>query len=493
MIWQGNYAKLFIDGEWVDPSSSETIEVVSPFTEQVVARAPSASRADVDRAVAAAREAFDRGPWPQMTLAERLEVLRRLSHAYRERREVLAGLVTEEMGCPISQSLMMQATDPRIILDAFLELAPQYPFSMVRRSGTASALVTREPVGVVAAVVPWNTPQSVSIMKLAPALLCGCTVVLKPAPETPLDAYLLAEMLQSAGLPAGVVNVMPADREVSEYLVTHPGVDKVAFTGSTAAGRRIASLCGQNLKRVTLELGGKSAAVILDDADLDATVESLRRGALRNSGQICSLKTRIVVPQRREDELLDRLTAMVASMPVGDPADPATQIGPLVSRRQRERVEGYIEAGRAQDAKVVLGGGRPAGLDRGWFVEPTIFTGVEPSMTIAREEIFGPVLAVLAYDGEEQAVAIANDSEYGLNGSVFTSDLEHGLAVARRIRTGTVELNGNPAGFGAPMGGFKNSGIGREAGLEGIDAYVEPKSVGLPASLADELSYAADA
>ena len=308
------------------------------------------------------------------------------------------------------------------------------------------------------------------------------------SPETPLDAYLLADMLVSAGLPDGVVSIVPTDREVSEYLVTHPGVDKVAFTGSTAVGRRIASLCGRDLKRVTLELGGKSAAVILDDADLDATVESLRLGSLRNSGQICSLKTRIVVSRRREDELLDRLTAMVASMPVGDPADPATQIGPLVSARQRDRVEGYIAAGRAQGAKAVMGGSRPAGLDRGWFVEPTIFTGVGPSMTIAQEEIFGPVLAVLAYDGEEQAVAIANDSDYGLNGAVFTTDLNHGLAVARRIRTGTVELNGNSAGFCSPMGGFKNSGIGREAGPEGFDAYVEPKSIGLPTSLADALS-----
>ncbi len=488
MIWQGNYSKLFIGGQWADPSSDKLIQVISPFTEQPVASVPAAAEADADRAVTAAREAFDLGPWPRMTLADRMAVLRRLSQAYTERREMLADLVTEEMGCPISQSQLTQATQPRIILDTFLDLASHYPFETVRRSGTGNSLVTREPVGVVAAVVPWNAPQNTTMMKLAPALLSGCTVVLKPAPETPLDAYLLADMLVSAGLPDGVVSILPADRDVSEYLVTHPGIDKVAFTGSTAAGRRIASLCGQNLKRVTLELGGKSAAVILDDADLDATVESLRFGSLRNSGQICSLKTRIVVSRRREDELLDRLTAMVASMPVGDPADPATQIGPLVSARQRDRVEGYIAAGRAQGAKAALGGGRLAGLDRGWFVDPTIFTAVEPAMIIAQEEIFGPVLAVLAYDGEEQAVALANDSDYGLNGAVFTSDLDHGLAVARRIRTGTVELNGNTAGFCSPMGGFKDSGIGREAGLEGFDAYVEPKAIGLPPDLADALS-----
>ncbi len=487
MVWQSEYSKLFIGGRFVGSESGETLKVVSPFTEAVVAEVPSASRADIDRAVAAAREAFDQGPWPRMTLAERMEILRRLGEEYGKNRDVLAGLVTDEMGCPIGMSRTYQASNPKIIIDTFLDLAPSYPFSEVRRSKTGNALVTREPLGVVAAVVPWNAPQVVTMIKLVPALLAGCTVVLKPAPETPLDSYLLAEMLQSAGLPDGVVNIVPADREVSEYLVTHPGVDKVTFTGSTAAGRRIASLCGQALRRVTLELGGKSAAIVLDDADLDATVEALRIGSLRNTGQICSLKTRILVSRNREAELLERLTAMVASMPVGDPRDPATQLGPLVSQRQRERVEGYIEVGAAEGAKVVLGGGRPRGLERGWFVEPTIFSQVQPSMRIAQEEIFGPVLAVLAYEDEDQAVAIANDSEYGLNGSVFTSDPQRGLQVARRMKTGTVELNGSPAGFGAPMGGFKSSGIGREAGPEGFEAYVEIKSVGLPAGFADTL------
>jgi acyl-CoA reductase-like NAD-dependent aldehyde dehydrogenase len=487
MTWEGHYDSLFIGGDWVAPTTSERIAVVSPATEKVVARVPAASRDDVDRAVAAARQAFDAGPWPRLELSERMSVLRRLSDDFGERQDLIAELITEEMGCPITLSRWMQGRVPRAILDTFLEIAPEYPFSSVRRARTGNALVTREPVGVVAAVVPWNTPQSATMMKVAPALLTGCTVVLKPAPETPLDAYLLAEMVQEAGLPDGVLNVVPADREVSEYLVTRREVDKVAFTGSTAAGRRVAALCGHDLRRVTLELGGKSAAVILDDADLGTAVESLRLGALRNTGQVCSNKTRIIVSRRRESELLDRLSAMVASMPVGDPNDPATEIGPLVTARQRERVEGYIAAGRAEGAKAVLGGGRPAGLDRGWFVEPTVFAGVEPGMRIAQEEIFGPVVAVLAYEDEEQAVAIANDSDYGLNGAVFTSDPEHGLAVARRIRTGTVELNGSPAGFYAPMGGMKCSGIGREAGPEGLDAYVELKAVGVPQELADVL------
>jgi aldehyde dehydrogenase (NAD+) len=486
--WHGHFDRLFIDGAWVPASSGDTIDVVSPVTEGVIAQVPAGSRDDVDRAVAAARQAFDVGPWPRMPLAERIEVLRRLSTAFGERREVLAALVSAEMGCPISLSRTMQAAGPKVLIDTFVELAPAYPFASVRRSGTGNALVLREPAGVVAAVVPWNAPQVVSMIKLGPALLAGCTVVLKPAQETPLDSYLLAEMLTEAGLPPGVVNIVPAERDVSEHLITHPDVDKVAFTGSTAAGRRIASLCGHDLRRVTLELGGKSAAIILDDADLGTVVETLRVASLRNSGQVCSNKTRILVSRSRHDELAERLTEMVASMPVGDPADPATQIGPLVSARQRDRVEGYIVAGTAEGAKVVMGGGRPAGLSRGWFVEPTIFTGVQRSMRIAQEEIFGPVLAVLAFDDADDAVAIANDSPYGLNGSVFTADPDRGLAIARQIRTGTVEINGSPAGVHAPMGGFKGSGIGREAGPEGFDAYVEIKSVGLPADLAARLS-----
>ena len=487
MVWTGSFNRLFIGGDWVSPLSGEEIEVVSPATEEIVARVPSGSRDDIDAAVAAARRAFDQGPWSRMALDERVAVLERLSAELAERREVMAQLVTAEMGCPIAQSRTGQADVARVILDSYIELVRRYPFSSLRRSGTGNGLVIREPVGVVAAIVPWNVPQAVTMNKLAPALLTGCTVVLKPAPETPLDAYLLAEALQAAGLPEGVVNVVPADREVSEYLVTHSGVDKVAFTGSTAAGRRLGALCGHDLRRVTLELGGKSAAILLDDADLDATVESLRIGSLRNSGQVCSLKTRLVVSRRRESELLERLGALVASMPVGDPTDPATQIGPMVTARQRERVEGYIDIGRDEGARVVVGGGKPARAERGWFVEPTVFNEVDPNMRIAQEEIFGPVLAVLTYDGEDEAVAIANNSAYGLAGSVFTSDLEHGLRVAKGIRTGTVELNGSPTGWHAPFGGYKDSGIGREAGLEGFDSYVETKSIGLPRELADKL------
>lgn len=480
MTWKGNDTTFFIGGEWVDPWSTETLTVTSPFTGQPIARVPAGSDADMDKAVAAARQAFD-GEWSRTSLADRIAVLTRLSELMGAHVEQFAGVITDEMGCPITLSRGFQSAGAKVALDAFLELATQYPWADVRESATGRALVVREPVGVVAAIVPWNAPLQISLMKLAPALLSGCTFVLKPDPKTPLNAYLLADLVAQAGVPAGVVNVVPADRKASEHLVTHPEVDKVTFTGSSAAGRRIASLCGQDLRRVTLELGGKSAAIVLDDADLAATAESLRIGSFRNTGQVCSLKTRVLVPRSREAEFLDAFTAVVASMPVGDPHDPATQLGPLVSEQQRSRVEGYIEAGRAQGARVVTGGGRPADLPGGYFVEPTIFAGVEPSMTIAREEIFGPVVSVLGYDDEDQAVAIANDSTYGLNGSVFTADPEHGVAVARRVRTGTVEVNGSPAGFHAPFGGFKASGIGREAGTEGFDAYVEIKSIGLPA------------
>jgi acyl-CoA reductase-like NAD-dependent aldehyde dehydrogenase len=482
MTFARTYDSLFINGEWTKPSG-ERIEVVSPSTEATIGTVSAAAFEDVNAAVNAAREAFDKGPWPRMTPAERGDVLRRVRNAIEERREDFAQLITDEMGSPISQSRAIQVGTPLALLDSYIELAETFPFRDIRTSPSGSALVTREPVGVVAAVVPWNVPLTVAIIKLAPALLVGCTVILKPSPETSLTTLALAQLFEQAGLPKGVLNVLPAGREVSEYLVGHPELDKVTFTGSTAAGRRIASICGQQLTRVTLELGGKSAALILDDADLDKTVEALRLGALRNSGQVCSLKTRLLIPRRRHDEFIDRLRDLISSMPVGDPHDPATQIGPMVTARQRDIVQNYIEIGAQEGAKPIIGGGR-APREKGWFVDPTVFTDVSPDMRIALEEIFGPVLAVLPYDNEEMAVELANHSQYGLNGAVFTSDLDHGLAVASRIRTGTVEINGNPPGFHAPVGGFKASGIGREAGHEGFEAYVEPKSYGIPQDFA---------
>ncbi|MCP2288838.1 aldehyde dehydrogenase [Nocardia amikacinitolerans] len=486
-VRQGQYDKVFIGGAWVTPATGDRFDVISPATEQVLARVADGSAADIDAAVAAARAAFESGPWPRLDLSERIAVLTRVSEALAARQDEIARLISAEMGCPITLSTRMQSMGTRMLLDAFLELAPQYQWSDVRRSVTGNALVTREPVGVVAAIVPWNAPLQIAIIKLAPALLAGCTAILKPSPETALSAYLLAEIFAEAGLPEGVLNVVVAGREVSEHLVRHPGVDKVSFTGSTAAGRRIAAICGADLRRVTLELGGKSAAVLLDDADLDAAVPVIRALSLRNSGQVCSNKTRIVVARSLRDDLYDRLRAMIGTMPVGDPFDPATEIGPLVSAAQRDRVESLVAAAKAEGTEVLVGGGRPEGLDRGWYVQPTVFADVDPNAGIAQEEVFGPVLTVHTFDTEAEAIAIANNSSYGLNGSVFAADPARALSVARHIRTGTVELNGTPAGFFAPIGGFKNSGIGREAGLEGFDAYIELKSYGLPPALLDTL------
>ncbi|MEO3887637.1 aldehyde dehydrogenase [Nonomuraea sp. B5E05] len=468
--------KLFIGGEWVAPAGTATIDVISPHTEEVVGRVPDGTPEDVERAVAAARQAFDHGPWPRMTFAERAEVISRLAAIYNERQGEMARLITEEMGSPITFSNLAQAPQPLGMLQFYAELGKTFQQEEKRPGLFGPLTVRREPVGVVAAVVPWNVPQFVTMTKLAPALLAGCTVVLKPAPETPLDAYLLAEWAVEAGLPAGVLNIVPAGRETGEHLVSHAGVDKVAFTGSTAAGRRIAAICGEQLKRVSLELGGKSAAIILDDADLTASMGFLSMASLMNNGQACVAQTRILASRSRYDEVVDAIASMVGSQPVGDPADPATGIGPLVARRQQERVEGYIRIGMDEGAKIVVGGlERP--YDQGWYVAPTVFAGVSNDMRIAREEIFGPVLAVIPYDDEADAVRIANDSDYGLAGTVWTADADHGMEVARQVRTGTYGVNCYMLETNAPFGGYKASGIGRELGPEGLNGYLEYKTI----------------
>ncbi|GII00717.1 aldehyde dehydrogenase [Planobispora takensis] len=467
---------LFIGGDWVAPAGTGTIEVISPHTEEVVGRVPDGTPADMDRAVAAARQAFDHGPWPRMTMAERSAVVARLAELYAARQGEMAEIITEEMGSPITFSQMAQAPQPLGMLQYYAELGKTFPVEEERAGTFGPVIVRREPVGVVAAVVPWNVPQFVIMIKLAPALVAGCTVVIKPAPETPLDAYLLAEMVKEAGIPDGVVNIVAAGREAGEHLVSHPGVDKVAFTGSTAAGRRIASICGEQLKRYTLELGGKSAAIILDDCDLSSAMGFLSIASLMNNGQACVAQTRILASRNRYDEVVDAVASMVRNMPVGDPADPATGIGPLVAKRQQERVEGYIKLGIEEGAKPVVGGlERP--YDRGWYVAPTVFAGATNEMRIAREEIFGPVLAVIPYEDEADAIRIANDSDYGLAGTVWTADVEHGMDVARQVRTGTYGVNLFMIENSSPFGGFKSSGLGRELGPEGLAAYLEYKSI----------------
>jgi betaine-aldehyde dehydrogenase len=472
--------RLFIGGQWTAPAGTGVIEVISPHTEEVIGRVPEGTEADMDRAVAAARQAFDHGPWPRMTPAERAEIVGRLSAIYAERQQEMADLVTAEMGSPILFSVFGQAAIPQMVLQYYTDLAASYTWEEERQGMLGPVTVTREPVGVVAAIVPWNVPQFTLMLKLAPALIAGCTVVAKPSPETPLDTYLLAEWIREAGIPDGVVNIVTAGREVGAYLVAHPDVDKVSFTGSTAAGRKIGAVCGEQLKRVTLELGGKSAAIVLEDADLAATMEGLKMASLMNNGEACAAQTRILAPRSRYDEVADALAAMVGSLTVGDPADYSTEIGPLVARRQQERVEGYIRLGQEEGAKLITGGlARPH--DRGWYVAPTVFADVDNSMRIAQEEIFGPVLALIPYEDEADAVRIANDSAYGLGGSVWTADPDHGVEVARQIRTGSCGVNMYVLDPNTPFGGYKNSGLGRELGPEGLVAYLEHKSIPRPA------------
>jgi len=472
--------KLFIGGEWVDPAGSEVIEVISPHTEEVVGRVPDGTAADIDRAVAAARTAFDEGEWPRMAPADRIAAVQRFSDLYAARMMDMAQVITTEMGSPITFSQLAQAPAAWMMLNNFIEVATAHEWEEERMGVLGSPVIVRsEPVGVIGAIVPWNVPQFVTMSKLAPALLSGSTIVIKPSPETPLDAILMAELLDEAGIPKGVVSVIPAGREVGEHLVRHRGVDKIAFTGSTAAGRTIAAICGEQLKRVSLELGGKSAAIILDDADIAMTVEGLKFASLMNSGQACVAQTRILASRANYDAVVDALATAVSGMSVGDPDDPTTEIGPLVAERQQERVDKYIALGQEEGARLVVGGnGRPDGITKGWYVQPTVFADVTNDMRIAREEIFGPVLAVIPYDDVEDAVRIANDSEFGLAGSVWTGDPKGaGMDIARRIRTGTFGVNQYSMDFIAPFGGYKGSGIGREFGKEGFEEYLELKSI----------------
>jgi acyl-CoA reductase-like NAD-dependent aldehyde dehydrogenase len=472
--------RLFIGGAWVAPSGDQLIEVISPHTEKPIAAVAVAGPEDVNRAVSSARLAQDEGPWPRLDPAERIASIRRLAELYRPRRKEMAQLITAEMGSPISFSKFSQATLPMMLLGAFADIASTFPWEEVRPGVFGeNVLVRREPGGVVAAIVPWNVPLFLLVGKLAPALLAGCSIVIKPAPETALDALLFAEVIEEAGFPPGLVSILPGDGAVGEALVNHPGVDRVSFTGSTAVGRRIAAACGASLKKVSLELGGKSAAIVLDDADPATVAQGVKLAGLMNNGQACVAQTRILVPAARHDEFLDALASMVGELVVGNPEDSATDIGPLVACRQRERVRSYIEDGRREGARMVIGGSEPpAGVACGWYVRPTLFADVNNAMKIAREEIFGPVLSVIPYRDDEEAVRIANDSDYGLSGSVWTADGARGLAVARRVRSGSFGVNQpysmDPA---APFGGVKASGIGRELGREGLEAYVDLKAI----------------
>ena len=477
--------KFFIDGRWVEPSSASRLDVINSATEELFVSVAEAQAEDVNRAVAAARNAFDQGPWPGMLPAERARYMHAVADEIDKRADALARIWTTESGVlhGFARARMQSLTAD---FRAIAGMSETFPFQELHpsRSGGEVAMLVREPVGVVAAIVPWNGPPGTLTGKVAPALLAGCTVVYKASPEAPGTAYILAEACESAGLPPGVVNILTADREVSEWLVRHPGVDKIAFTGSTEAGRRIASICGDRVARCTLELGGKSPAIILDDFDVGTAASRLAERAIFLTGQVCLSLTRIIVSRKRHDHVVEALGACFDKVTIGDPFDERSQMGPLATRRQRERVETYIRKAREEGATLAAGGGRPRHLNRGFFVEPTVFANVSNSSTIAREEVFGPVLAVIPAADEDHAIEIANDTVYGLNASVFTNDADRAYAVARRLRSGTVGHNALRTELNLAFGGFKQSGLGREGGTEGLRSYLETKVIvldGVPA------------
>ena len=465
--------KLYIGGQWVPPSGAETIEVVNASTEEVIGRIPQGTPEDVDRAVAAARAAFE--SWSQTDMVERAELVRAVAAGLAARRDEIAATISQELGMPIVQSTGIQAGLPTMTFTSVPDLLED----VVWREEVGNSVVVREPVGVVGAITPWNYPLHQIAAKVAPALAVGCTVVLKPSEVAPLNAFVLAEVIHEAGLPAGVFNLVTGTGPVvGEAIASHPEVDMVSFTGSTRAGRRVSELASQSVKPVALELGGKSPNVILDDADLETAVTDGVAKCFLNSGQTCSALTRMLVPRGRLAEA-ERIAAAVAeAYTVGDPFDPGTRLGPLVSETQRERVRGYIRKGVEEGARLVTGGAEPPeGSERGYYVRPTVFSDVRPDMTIAQEEIFGPVLAIMPYDDEDDAVRIANDSQYGLAGGVWSADEERAQRVARRIRTGQVEINGGVFNPLAPFGGYKQSGHGRELGRHALDEYLVVKSM----------------
>jgi aldehyde dehydrogenase (NAD+) len=469
--------RFFIGGEWVKPSSAAMIDVIDSATEELFFRVAEAEQADMSRAVGAARQAFDEGPWPRMSHAQRAEYLRAIGTRLQERTEDIGQIWPRESGVLHAIARRTGAGAARTF-EFYAGLADTFPFEEPATPTVGEfGLIVREPVGVVGAIIPWNAPMGLISNKIAPALLAGCTVILKSSPEAPGEGYLVAEVAEEVGLPPGVLNVLTADREVSELLVRDPRVDKITFTGSTAAGRRIASICGERIARCTLELGGKSAAVILDDMDIATAAKTLSQAECFLSGQVCSSLTRIVVTRRRHDELVEALAGTFSQVRVGDPFDAQTQMGPLAASRQRDRVEGYIAQGVADGATLATGGGRPKDLDRGWYIEPTVFGNVNNSSAIAQEEIFGPVLSVIPADDEQHAITVANDTIYGLNASVFTNDVDRARDVARQLRSGTVGHNAFRTDFGIAFGGFKQSGIGREGGREGLLPFLETKTV----------------
>jgi acyl-CoA reductase-like NAD-dependent aldehyde dehydrogenase len=468
--------RVWIGGEWVRAHSGRTIELVCPNTEQVIGAVAEADQHDMDAAVAAARTAFDTGSWGRVGPEDRLALLKRMAKHLHGRTNELARAWTLQMGGLASFAGPM-AAGSTMAFEQIVAAVERFAFVETRSSPVVrSALIAHEPVGVVAAIAPWNAPYGIMLNKVAYALAAGCTVVMKPSPETPLETYIIAEAAEAAGLPAGVVNLVCGHREASDHLVRNPGVDKVSFTGSTAAGKRIASVCAERIARCTLELGGKSAAIVRDDFPTAEAATLLTQTITLMSGQVCAMLSRAIVPRRRHDELAEAIAAEMRRVVIGHSDDPRTQLGPLAMKRQLDRVERYIDDGR-RASDLVTGGRRPPQMKRGYFIEPTLFANVNNGSRIAQEEIFGPVLSLIPVEDDDDAIRVANESTYGLNGSVLTRDANAAYRMARRIRTGVFGQNGLRMDFGLPYGGFKQSGIGREGGIEGLAAYLETKTI----------------
>lgn len=471
-----DHLQIFVGGQWVSPSSTQRSSIINASTGEVIGSVPKCSNDDMDRAVAAAREAMRNPAWGGLDGKGRAAHLRRFADAVEKRGDRLAQAVSLQNGMPINVADKLESEFVVGLLRYYAALAENIVEEEARPSPMGSTtLVRREPVGVVGAIIPWNFPVALSIFKIAPALAAGCAIVVKPSSGTVLDSYVLAEAAAEAELPPGVINWVPGDRGIGSHLVTHPGVDKVAFTGSTSAGRIIAEECARLFRPVTLELGGKSAAIVLDDVDLDTLIQSLPMSSVLNNGQACFSCTRILAPASRYDEVVDAIASAVSAYPVGEALDRNTVIGPMASANHRDSVQRYIDLG-AETARLVAGGGRSL-RDGGFFVNPTVFADVDNNSRIAREEIFGPVLSIIRYRNEDEAIQIANDSDYGLGGTVWSTDREHAVAIARRVETGTIGINGYMPDLNAPFGGVKNSGLGRELGPESLGSYQRYKSI----------------
>ena len=464
---------LYINGSWVESTGEGSIEVINPTNEETIGSVPVGSAADVEAAVAAAKAAFP--DWSKTSVEDRIGYLNMLSQAIKGRTEELTELITSEVGTPINYCRGAMVGTPRVVSRSYAKILENFDWEEEVRN----SLIVKEPIGVVGMITPWNYPLHQIIGKVAPAIAAGCTMVVKPSKEAPLNSFILADIIHEIGLPAGVFNLVSGHgREIGEVLSSHPDVDMVSFTGSTGAGVRVSELAAPSVKRVTLELGGKSANIILEDAEIAKAASASIHACFGNSGQECSALTRLLVPESKKQEIVDMISAKMEKYSVGDPMDESKRCGPMVSRKQQESVSSYIAAGIEEGATLVVGGlGMPEGLEKGFFVQPTVFADVTPEMTIFREEIFGPVLSITSYSTEEEAIELANDSEYGLSGGVWSGDEDRAMRVAREMRTGQVSINGGPFNISAPFGGYKLSGNGRELGVQGLEEFLEIKAI----------------